>query len=139
MKMTNREITKEEYNAILDDFKQIELEYQVPDAKTKRLNVTVEENNEVIGFASGLVNHQWFNLTDLWIDRNYRHQGLGAKILKQLEEEAVKEGIKHIYTWTTGYNSNELFYQKQGYQKCLIFEDFFEVKDGHHICLKKEL
>jgi len=139
MKITNREITSDEYKMIRDDFKRIEAVYGVPEANTKRLNVTVEENKEIIGFASGLINHKWFNLTDLWIHEKYRGQGLGAKILKMLEEDAKNQGIRFVYAWTTGYNSNQIFYQKQGYKECLVFEDFFEVKDGHHICLRKEL
>jgi len=139
MNYTNREVTKEEYNKILDDFRKIEIEYGVSESKSERLNITVEENNQVVGFASGLTNREWFNLTDLWIDEKYRGQKFGAKILKMLEEDAKKQGMKSIYTWTTAYNSNEIFYEKQGYVKCFVFEDFFGIKGGHHICLQKTL
>jgi len=138
MKATKREITKEEYTKICEDFKNIEIKYKVPRTDAKRLSITIDEGGEVVGFASGLTNHKWLNLTDLWIHEKYRGQGLGAKILKMLENDAKTHGIKHIYTWTTTYNSNEVFYEKQGYKQCLVFEDFFEVKDGHHVCLRKD-
>ncbi len=115
MIITKREITKTEYKKILDDFKSIEYHYHLPNDNSKRLNVTIEDdNNEVIGFASGLINHKWFYLSDLWIQENHRKKGMGTKILKILEEDTKLKGIRHIYTWTTGYNGNDIFYEKQG-------------------------
>ena len=112
MKFTNRNVTKEELKNIYDDFRGIESRYGVPEASQVRYNVTVEENDKLIGMASGLTNHKWFNLTDLWIHEKYRKQGLGSKILKQLEEDIKSKGVKHIYTWTTGFDKNDIFYEK---------------------------
>ncbi len=139
MEFTNREITGDEYNKICEDFRKIEIEHGISEANTKRINITVEEDCNIVGFASGLTNHEWCNLTDLWICEKYRGQGLGAKILKMFEEKAKSEKIKHIYTWTTAYNFNEKFYEKQGYKQCLVFEDFFGKKGSHHICLRKDI
>ena len=139
MTITDRNVTKQELDDIYKDFKNIEAKYGVPDAKSNRYNITAEEDGKVIGFASGLTNHKWFYLTDLWISDEYRNQKLGSKILKLLEDKVKSKGIKHIYTWTTGYNKNEIFYEKQGYKTFTVFEDFFEVKDGHHIGLRKDL
>lgn len=139
MNITNREITKDEHTKICEDFRNIEIEYNVPKSEEERLNITVDEDNEVVAFASGLINRKWFNLTDLWVHEKYRNQRLGSKILKMLEEDVKARGIEHIYTHTTGYNSNETFYEKQGYKQCYVFEEFFGVKNGHHICLRKDL
>ena len=137
MNITDRELTKQELKEIYDDFKKIEIQHGVPQVEQERYNVTADENGIVIGMASGLTNHKWFYLSDLWVHENYRGQKLGAKLLALLEDNIKSIGIEHIYTWTTAYNSNELFYEKQGYRQCFIFEDFFEVKGGHHICLQK--
>jgi len=139
MNFTKREVTKAEHDKICDDFKQIDMECNIPDANTERLNVTAEEDGEVVVFASGLINHKWFYITDLWVTKKYRGQGFGAKALAMLEADAKARGIKHVYTRTSGYNSNEIFYQKQGYKICCVFEDYYEIKDGHHIFLRKEL
>ena len=138
MKITDRNLTKQELKEIYDDFKKIEIQHGVPQVEQERYNVTADENGMVIGMASGLTNHKWFYLSDLWVHENYRGQKLGAKLLALLENNIKSIGIEHIYTWTTAYNSNELFYEKQGYRQCFIFEDFFEVKGGHHICLRKD-
>lgn len=139
MKITKREITKDELKKIYDDFRKIEITHNVPEANTRRLNIMVEENDEVIGFASGLTNHKWFNLTDLWVHENFRKKGLGSKMLKMLEADIKEIGIQYIFTWTTGFDSNDIFYEKQGYKKFTIFENFFEVKNGHHIGYRKDL
>ena len=138
MTISDRDISKEELHRIYDDFKKIEYEYGIPDANTKRHNTTVEENDEIIGFASGLTNHKWFYLSNLWINEKYRNQGLGAKILNMLEEKVKLLGIDHIYTWTTGYNMNTMFYKKQGYKKFTILENFYEVENGHQIGYRKD-
>lgn len=139
MEFSTREITTKEYEEITADFKKIEHKFGIQDVPTRRLNRTVLEDGKVVGFASGLVYHKWFFLSDLWIQENYRGQGLGAKTLKMLELDVCEKGIWDIYTWTTSYNSNDLFYEKQGYEKCLVFENYFEIENGHHICLRKAL
>ena len=140
MTITDREVTKQELDAIYDDFKKIEKRYEVPQVERERHNITAEKNGAVIGMASGLTHlNKWFYLTDLWVHEDYRNQGLGAKLLAMLEAKIKHLGVRHVYTWTTAYNSNEVFYEKQGYRQCLIFEDYFEVKNGHHVCLRKGL
>jgi len=138
MTITERAVTQQELKEIYDDFKKIEVKHGISKIEQERYNVTAEENEIVIGMDSGLTNHKWFYLSDLWVHENYRRQGLGAKLLAMLENKIKTIGIEHIYTWTTMYNSNELFYEKQGYRQCCIFEEFFEVKGGHHICLRKD-
>ena len=139
MVFTDREVTKQELDKICDDFKKIETQYGIPQVERKRYNVTATIDETVIGMASGLTHHnKWFYLSDLWVHENYRNQGLGTKLLKMLEDKIKAIGVKHIYTWTTAYNSNEIFYEKQGYRQCFIFENYFEIKNGHHVCLKKD-
>ena len=138
MNISDRNVTKQELDEIYEDFKKIEKQYAVPQVEEERYNVTAEEGGKVVGMASGLTSHKWFYLTDLWVHEDYRGQGLGAKLLAMLEEKIQSIGIEHIYTRTSGYDSNEVFYEKQGYRQCLVFENFYEVKDGHHIFLRKD-
>ena len=137
MEFTDRDITKKELDDIYDDFKKIDLKDGVPDSKQQRYQFIAEENGQIIGFASGLTNHKWFCLTDLWIHEKYRRKGLGTKLLNMLEEKVETIGIKHIYTWTSGF-INPKFYEKQNYKVFTIFEDFFEIKGNHHIGYRKD-
>ena len=137
MIFTDRDISKTELENIYDDFKKIELRDGVPDVKQVRHQFVAEENDIVIGFASGLTNHKWFFLSDLWVHENYRRKGLGTKLLHMLENKIQSIGIEHIYTWTSGF-INPQFYEKQGYNSFATFEDFFEVKGYHHIGYRKD-
>jgi RimJ/RimL family protein N-acetyltransferase len=134
---TDREIIKSELDSIYDDFKNIEVEDGVPDSPQKRYQYIAEKSGQVIGFASGLTNHKWFYLSDMWVLQEYRRQGLGSKLLKMLEEKVKSIGIRHIYTWTSGF-INPHFYEKHGYRKFTIFENFFEVDGYHHIGYRKD-
>jgi len=138
MKITDRDITKTELKDIYDDFKKIERQDGVPEHEQTRYQFIAEENDQVVGFASGLTNHKWFYLTDLWVHEDYRRQGLGAKLLAKLEDKVKSLGIEHIYTWTSGF-INPQFYEKQGYRSFTVFEDFFEVEGYHHIGYRKDL
>lgn len=137
MRITDRDITKNELDNIYNDFKKIELQDGVPDTEQKRYQFIAEEDSIIIGFASGLTNHKWFYLTDLWVHENYRRQGLGSKLLKMLEDKVKSIGMEHIYTWTSGF-INPKFYEKQGYKAFTVFEDFFEIKGYHHIGYRKD-
>lgn len=138
MKITDRNITKAELDFIYEDFKKIEKQDGIPDANTKRYEYLAEENNIVIGYVSGLTNHKWFYLTDLWVHEDYRRNKLGTKLLTMMESKVQSIGIKHIYTWTSGFK-NPIFYEKLGYKPFTIFTDFFEVKGYHHIGYRKDL
>ena len=138
MNITDRAITQAELQYIYDDFKRIERRDGVPDCPQLRYQFTAEEDGMVVGFASGLTNHRWFFLTDLWVHEEYRRRGLGTKLLAMLEDKARYVGMEHIYTWTSGF-VNPMFYEKQGYERFTVFEDFFEVRGYHHIGYRKEL
>src|SRR5215469_7854588 len=101
MTITDRDITEQELQDIYDDFKKIEIRDGIPDAPQVRHQFIAEDNGVVIGFASGLTNHKWFYLSDMWVHEDFRRQGLGAKLLKMLEDRVKSIGIEHIYTWTT--------------------------------------
>ena len=136
MTFTDREITKQELNDIYDDFKKIERDDGVPEHQSERYQFIAEENGDVIGFVSGLTNHKWFYLSDLWVHESQRRHGLGTKLLTMMEDKVWSLGIEHIYTWTSGL-INPLFYEKMGYTKFAVFEDFYEIKGYHQIGYRK--
>ena len=137
MTISDREIAQNELRAIYDDFKRIETNDGVPPCEQQRYSRIAEENGLVVGFASGLTNHKWFFLTDLWVHEDFRRQGLGGKLLAMLEDTVQDVGITHVYTWTSGFQ-NPHFYERQGYRVFALLEDFFEVKGYHHIGYRKD-
>ncbi len=78
-----------------------------------------------VGCASGLeTDNHWFYLTDLWLERPYRKQGLGSALLAQLESKLVAIGVTNVYTWTAGYEAPG-FYIRQGYEQFCEFENYY--------------
>lgn len=138
MKITDRAITQDELQMIYDDFIKIELRDGIPQTSVERYQFTAEENGTVKGFVSGLTEHKWFYLSDLWVAEAYRGHGLGTELLCRMEEKAKVVGMTQIYTWTTGPR-NMRFYEKCGYQRFVVFENFCEVPGYHRVGYKKDL
>lgn len=135
--ITDRDITQSELDYIYEDFKRIEINDGIPQYERKRYQFIAEENGIVIGFVSGLTHHRWFYLSDLWVHENHRRHGLGTKLLIMMEEKVWSLRIEHIYTWTSGF-TNPLFYEKMGYRKFTVFENFYEIDGYHQIGYRKD-
>ena len=138
MQITERAITQDELQEIYGDFTRIEIRDGVPQTPVVRYQFTAEEDGEVVGFVSGLTEHKWFYLSDLWVEETRRGNGLGTKLLAMMEEKAKAAGMAHIYTWTTG-PQNMRFYEKCGYRQFTVFEDFCEVPGYHRVGYRKDL
>lgn len=138
MRITERKITKSELDSIYEDFTEIEIANGIPRRKTERYEFLAEEEGGVIGYVSGITEHKWLYLTDLWVEKSHRRQGLGRQLLKLLERKAEDSGMEHIYLWTSGF-VNPVFYEKHGYKKFAVLEDKFEVPGYHQIGYRKDL
>lgn len=137
-KIIEKDISQPELERIYDDFKAIEVNQGIPQRKTVRFQFILEDGGKIIGYVSGITEHKWFYLTDLWVDENFRQQGHGTKLLKTIENKAEDAGMEHIYLWTAGA-ANALFYEKNGYKAFTVFEDKYEVKGYHQIGYRKDL
>ena len=138
MTVTDREITPDELQMIYDDFRKIEVSDGIPQRKTERYQFIIEDKDAVIGFVSGITEHKWFYLTDLWVDEKYRRQGLGSRLLAMIEQKGRDAGMEHIYLWTAGAN-NAAFYKKNSYAVFTVFENKYEVEGYHQIGFVKHL
>jgi len=138
MNISERDITPAELESIYDDFRNIEIADGVPQRKTERYQYVFEENGAVIGYVSGITEHKWFYLTDLWVEESYRRQGLGTRLLNMIEQKASDVGMEHIYLWTSGF-INPLFYEKLGYIRFTVLEDKYEVEGYHQTGYRKDI
>ncbi len=136
--ISNRELAEGERAQILSDFDQILMLDGVPKNNFMRFYLVADEDGQMIGFVSGLKEHKWLFLTDMWVEKTHRGKGIGSYLLKCFEEKIQKEGIQHIYLWTYG-PSNPKFYEKNGYYQFALFEDYYEVEGYHQIGFRKDL
>lgn len=72
----------------------------------------------------------------LWIDEAYRKQGLGSRLLKEIEQIAVEEGCHLIHLDTFDFQAKD-FYIKHGYEVFGVLEDC--PKEHCRYYLKKKL
>ncbi len=72
----------------------------------------------------------------LWIDEVYRKQGLGSKLLKEIERIAVEEDCTLIHLDTFDFQAKD-FYIKHGYEVFGVLEDC--PKEHCRYYLKKKL
>ena len=72
----------------------------------------------------------------LWIDEAYRKQGLGSKLLKEIERIAVEEDCTLIHLDTFDFQAKD-FYIKHGYEVFGVLEDC--PKEHCRYYLKKKL
>jgi len=132
-----RDLGASELARINDGFAEYSAEHGVPFRAQKRLGFVATDGERFVGTATGLTDHDWFRLTDMWIERPYRRQGTGRDLLARLEERVRREGLTRIYTWTAEYEA-PIFYRKLGYEVFGVLEGFYAT--GHdRIGLRKVL
>ena len=141
--IVNREMTSKEFARMNTGFDELSLEEGLEIESSDRFSFVALNGNAFIGCASGLAykngeNYSgWFFLTDLFVEKEYRSKGLGAKLLKSLEEQAVSVGVKHIWLWTSGDEALK-FYHRHEYNEFTEMENWYS--DGSsRIGLRKNL
>lgn len=137
IRITDRKLIEGEHARILADCDQILLKAGVLENGFMSYSLVADEDGQMIGFVSGLKNHKWLYLSDMWIEETHRRQGIGSRLLKDFEDRIKSCGIEHIYLWTYG-PINQKFYEKNGYCQFTVFEDFYEVKGYHQIGYRKD-
>ena len=119
IRFIERELTDAELDLQGARFREASITQGNPLKPAQRCSFIALDEGNFIGCACGSTNgfsdKHWFYLEELFLEKAYRRQGLGAEILKKLEEKASTLGVESIYTWTAGYEAPE-FYKRQGYQ-----------------------
>lgn len=86
-----------------------------PDNHELLNNVEYDEDENVIAGILGGTYWGWMHLDILWVDEKYRKTGIGSKLLKAAEEEAVRRGCHSVHVDTMSWLAPE-FYKKHGYR-----------------------
>lgn len=95
-----------------------------PNRQTKPFGIFVKDANETI--VGGLMGETTFTsifVKFLWLSESLRGQGLGERLLQQLEIEAVKLGVHNLCLDTYTFQAPK-FYAKNGYVEVGRFTDF---------------
>ena len=116
-----RRFTPEEY---IDFLKRTDLGSQYPKERFQEriprllANVSIslaalDENGRIVGALLGLTDFAyWLYVTDLGVDREYTHQGIGRELMKTAHE--IAGGEKDIAVYLIANENAVPFYQKLG-------------------------
>ncbi len=128
--IVNREMTDAEFTRMKSGFDEHTLDNDVEVQGADRFGYVAVEENKFVGCSSGLAykngaNYSgWFYLTDLFVEKEFRSKGIGADLLKNLEEQIKTKGVHYIWVWTAGYEAPK-FYIKQGYKIFAEMENWY--------------
>lgn len=103
-----------------------------------RLQYGIRDDNGrlIAGIAAVLYCWQILYVDALWVDERHRHKGLGATLVRRLEEEAQNYGGTLCHLDTFDFQARS-FYEKLGYE---VFGVLDECPPGHkRYFLKKTL
>ncbi len=129
-KLIERDMTAEELARMNAGFDRHARDHGVEIQSSTRIGFVAMDEGRFIGCVSGLayrngeVFNGWFYLTDLFVERDERRKGLGARLLSTLESRIASLGIPNIWTWTASYEAHG-FYRKQGYRVFTEFEGWY--------------
>ncbi len=84
--------------------------------------VAEDDSGEIIGSITGRAYYNEVHIGDLIIDKNFRGQNIGTKLVLVVEEEYRNKGFEKITLTTFGFQAPG-FYKKLGYSLEFVRED----------------
>ena len=81
---------------------------------------SMERDGEFIGAICGSVYWDGLEIDTLWVDDNYRGQGLGRRLVEEAENYAREQGAVIAFLKTVEAGE---FYQRLGYETFGVLED----------------
>ena len=84
--------------------------------------VEYDARGNVIGGILGGTYWGWMYVDILWVHEHHRNKGIGSKLLREAEREAVGRGCHHIHLDTMSWQAPE-FYKKHGYEAIGVLSD----------------
>lgn len=82
---------------------------------------------EILGGVLGAIYWDWFYIDLMWIPEQLRGRGYGHRLLALAEEEARKQGARHVFLDTFSFQAPD-FYRRHGYQ---VFGELQDFPPGH--------
>jgi GNAT superfamily N-acetyltransferase len=95
-----------------------------------------DSNNQIIGGILTYAEISSIYVDILWVHESQRGQGIGSKLLKAIEQEAVRRKIPFSTTDTFSFQAVD-FYIKNNYKQIGIVENYLEGHD--RIFFRKKL
>ncbi len=116
------DISSEDMDYFVKSFRSYNISI-IGEQEFKPINIVIKnESQEIISGVIATSVWGWVMINKFWIDKQYRHRGLGAEILGLVENEAIKNGIKKIAVYTNIDDIKD-FYIINGYVVDGVLDD----------------
>ena len=101
---------------------------QNPDDPMPLQVVAHDDQGRVIGgiLAKAWLAWKWLDIEIVWVDQSYRNQGLGSKLLREIEQMGIENGCVKSKLTSLSFQAPD-FYIKHGYQ---IYGELQNFLDG---------
>ena len=114
--------SEEEINFVNEALRKFNDKNVGPDNHVLLNIVEYDKDKNVIAGILGGTYWGWMHIDILWVNENYRKQGLGSKLLQAAESEAKKRGCHSVHVDTMSWQAPD-FYKKHGYKVIGQLED----------------
>ena len=92
------------------------------------LNIVAKaDDGKIIGGILGGTYWKWLHIERFWIAGEHRGRGIGSKLLREIEKDAVARGCRNAHLETHDFQALR-FYLKNGYKKKMRLKD---LPEGH--------
>ncbi len=81
----------------------------------KRFSFVAKENNQTVGYLTGFRYYSEVTVNNLVVLKNYRGKGIGAALLKQVEQHFNGKSFNNINLVTNEFQAPK-FYEKCGFK-----------------------
>jgi GNAT superfamily N-acetyltransferase len=96
----------------------------IGDPEENQVAVFVRDaSGRVLGGLLGHVRWRWVYVAKLWLPDEERGQGLGTRVMREIEDYARRRGCHGIYLDTFEYQALP-FYEKLGYEQFGVLEGY---------------
>ena len=109
---------------------------QAGESGYRKLRLVIRDTNgSIIGGLLAETYWGWMFIETLWIDKSLRGQGVGSKLMREAEAEAIRRGCTKCYLDTFSFQARP-FYESHGYT---VFASLPNFPDGHqrHFLVKE--
>lgn len=96
------------------------------------------ENNEILGYITYLDIYDRFEISNIYVLREFRGNGIASKMLQFVIDEGLNKKINNITLEVNSKNTNAIaLYHKYGFKEVAIRSGYYSGTDG--ILMKKEM
>ena len=107
------------------DILKMEKQYSIIESEHSHITLVAESNNIIVGSVMGIVCKELYDecrpflvVENMVVDKNFRKQGIGTVLLKELETAAKKLTYTQMILVTESDSTDACsFYEKYGFQK----------------------